>query len=553
MKEFIQAPKQIYQKAKKQGRLIEGKSLKELKEIASKQNNVILTQMGSISADSEPMSRSAPKTKNSIDDKFGEEERKLANLAEKTLCQERIISLDVPVGESSKGISARFIIPEKYAQLAYGLKLLFGNLKKSIKENPTYQIVFFTDEAFESNKKYKDVREKDITIRLWLGQKRGEQVKICRNSIYLGEAKKGVFQFENWRVKTIDKEGIFLHAGARRDLLWKHNYSTGKPELKKIVTAVAGLTDTGKTVTLCQRLAKFPEEKSEMIGDDGGTFGFSGDFSTFEGNGLYVSTEKLDGKNQPDIYQAVLYPDVFFENVSYFSKIQVYPVPKQKKGHIRYLYVPDFHNLTKTTNGRAVIVRKNLKIASDNLTVPQINNIFIITRNPLINVISKLTPEQATMQFIYGESIESSGGNPAEAGQFKRVFFLDPFVSGDRIEHAMIFYEFLKKNPHIQCFLINTGTIGEIETNISLRDSLIVYNDLLRGRIEFSAKPDILGYHYPIQCNKADLNTLVAQTQFKKKILEKKVKDFLKDRENYLETLEIKGKKIPSQLKDSLE
>jgi len=107
MKEFIQAPKQIYQKAKKQGRLIEGKSLKELKEIASKQNNVILTQMGSISADSEPMSRSAPKTKNSIDDKFGEEERKLANLAEKTLCQEKIISLDVPVGESSKGISSK--------------------------------------------------------------------------------------------------------------------------------------------------------------------------------------------------------------------------------------------------------------------------------------------------------------------------------------------------------------------------------------------------------------------------------------------------------------
>lgn len=32
-----------------------------------------------------------------------------------------------------------------------------------------------------------------------------------------------------------------------------------------------------------------------------------------------------------------------------------------------------------------------------------------VTRNPLVNTICKLTPEQATMQFIYGESIESTG------------------------------------------------------------------------------------------------------------------------------------------------
>jgi len=62
-----------------------------------------------------------------------------------------------------------------------------------------------------------------------------------------------------------------------------------------------------------------------------------------------------------------------------------------------------------------------------------------------MNVISSLTPEQATMQFIYGESIESTGGNPEEAGKFKREIFLDPFLAGDRLEHAMLFYDIVKK------------------------------------------------------------------------------------------------------------
>jgi len=174
------------------------------------------------------------------------------------------------------------------------LRLLFAEPKDGVVERPTYTIVYFTDDAFELNKKTVDVREKDATIRLWMGQRRGEQVKICRNSSYMGEGKKGVFQFEDWRVKSIDREGIFLHAGARRDYLWVFDYSTKRPELQEIVTAVAGLTATGKTTTLCRKLARLPEERSEMIGDDGGTFWFDGGFSNFEGNGLYIKTEELE-------------------------------------------------------------------------------------------------------------------------------------------------------------------------------------------------------------------------------------------------------------------
>jgi hypothetical protein len=48
-------------------------------------------------------------------------------------------------------------------------------------------------------------------------------------SCYLGEGEKGIFRFEDWRVKAIDKTDIFLHAGARRDYLRIYDEQTGNP------------------------------------------------------------------------------------------------------------------------------------------------------------------------------------------------------------------------------------------------------------------------------------------------------------------------------------
>jgi phosphoenolpyruvate carboxykinase (ATP) len=480
------------------------------------------------------MSRAAPHTLNNIDHPFGEEEEKLAAQAIEYLSKERIISLDTIVGDGQEEVTARFILPEVYAQLAYGLKLLLDCEDARIVESPTYTIIFFTDEAFENNK-HKKLLEKDIAIRLWMGEKRGEQVKICRNSIYLGEGKKGVFQFEDWRVKSINKNGIFLHAGARRDRLWIYDLETERPELKEVITGVSGLTATGKTTTLCRKIAKMNRETSEMIGDDGGTLAYNGSYASFEMGGIYVKTEGLD-ENQPEILRAAHSSEAFLENIA-LSK---------------YPYLPDFKDTSKTANGRAVVTRKNLEIASPSLRADRMDNIIILTRNPLVNAINSLTPEQATMQFIYGESIESSGGNPEEAGKFKRVFFLDPFVCGNLLEHAMIFYEIIKKN-RIKCFLSNTGSIGADNINVTLRQSLATYNDLCRGDLRFSSEPDLLGYHYPIKCDRADLSLTNAHYLFPdKELLRKKIKNFLKGRTEYLENFESKFGEIPENIRESL-
>ncbi len=531
---FKKATVTIYQEAKKDKRLIEGKTLQELKDIALRQEGVINTQIGSVAADSEPMSRSAPHTRNSIDHAFGEDEERLAQNAVEYLRKENLISLDTIVGDGSEGITARFIMPEQYSQIAYGLKLLLDGPAPRFVEEPTYTIIYFTDEAFEHNT-HKKLIDKDIQVRLWMGEKRGDQVKICKNTIYLGEGKKGVFQFEDWRVKAIDKNGIFLHTGARRDVLWVYDLETERPQLKEVVTGVAGLTATGKTTTLCRKFVKLPHERSEMIGDDGGTFGFDGSFINFEQNGIYVKTEGLD-ESQPEILRAAESRDAFLENV----------------GITRYPYMPDFHDISKTANGRAIVTRTNLEIASPTLKADKLDQIVMLTRNPFVNVISKLTPEQATMQFIYGESIESSGGNPEEAGKFKRVFFLDPFIAGNRLEHAMIFYDIIKRNK-TKCYLANTGVIGAENLKVNLRQSLSAYNDLCRSQLRFSLEPDFLGYHYPIQCDRANMDIMNSFRLFPDKvILKKKLVDFLKGREKYLEEFEGKYGGIPDEIRESI-
>jgi phosphoenolpyruvate carboxykinase (ATP) len=124
--------------------------------------------------------------------------------------------------------------------------------------------------------------------------------------------------------------------------------------------------------------------------------------------------------------------------------------------------------------------------SAQEINVDKVDNLFLITRGAIIPAICKLTPEQATAFMILGQSMESSAGDPSRAGQLKNEFFYDPFIAGSKAAHANLFYEVLKANPHIKCFLINTGGVGEGDGyhDISLRDSMGILDSLLRGGLE---------------------------------------------------------------------
>ena len=460
LEEFARMADRVRKKAIVEGRLIDNPGDEELRPIVEKQPGVRKTKYGNYVAESEPSSRAAVFTENSVDHPFGDNELKLIAQCERALAKERLISLDRRVGNENSQTIVRLIVPEKFAHVAYGGGHLFLPVKGKV-EQPTYQIIMFADEAFEANKA-KPLPQKDINIRLAMLED-GRVIKIVRNSNYIGEYKKGVFAAEDWVART-RRGGIFLHAGCREDYLQSTHgdYQTTR-------TLLLALSANGKTTTTCKILARKGKEKSWLIQDDGGTFMPDGSFHGFEAGGIFVKTEGINPGEQVEVYYGLLKPDTVCENVCVNGEGDF-----------------DFYNLERTSNGRAVIPRRSFMHASPYIDVDRIDNLILITRGALIPAISKLTMEQAVDLMILGQAMESSAGDPTQAGKVRSEFFYDPFIAGDRAVHANIFHEILKGIPHLNYYLLNTGGVGEdyYYQDIRLEFTLAILDSLLRGGLE---------------------------------------------------------------------
>lgn len=460
LEQFVQTADRIRNKAIAENRLIDNPSDEELRQLLEQRPGVRKTIYGNFVAESDPSSRSAMFTKNSVDHLFGEGELELLAQCEGVLAKERLISIDRIVGNESSGTTVRLIIPERFAHIAYGGGHLFIPVRNEVKE-PTYQILFFADEGFEANKS-KLLSQKDITIRLAM-LNNGRFVKIIRNGNYIGEYKKGVFAAEDWAAKT-RRGGIFLHAGCREDYLQSVH---GDYQLTR--TLLVALSANGKTTTTSRILARKGKERSWLVQDDGGTLMPDGSFYGFEAGGIFVKTEGVNPREQTEIFYGLLKPETVCENV-YVGEDGDF----------------DFYNLEKTSNGRAVIMRRDFMHASRYIDVERVDNLILITRGSLIPAISRLTREQAVALMILGQAMESSAGDPTQAGKIRSEFFYDPFVAGDLAEHANIFYEIIRGLPHLNYYLLNTGGIGEGEhyQDIKLEFTMGILDSLIRGGLE---------------------------------------------------------------------
>jgi phosphoenolpyruvate carboxykinase (ATP) len=460
LEQFAQTANRIREKAIAEKRLADNPPDEVLIRLMEKEPGIRKTKYGNFAAESEPTSRAAMFTENSVDHPFGEEELKLLSQCESALGKEKLISVDRIVGNKDSTTTVRLIVPERFAHLAYGGKNLFIPAKEEVKE-PTYQILFFADEAFETNKA-KPLPQKDITIRLAMLPD-GRFVKIVRNSVYIGEYKKGVFAAEDWAAKT-RKGGIFLHAGCREDYLQSVH---GDYRLSR--TLLVALSANGKTTTTSRMLARKGKERSWLVQDDGGTLMPNGSFHGFEAGGIFVKTEDVSPGEQTEILYGLLKPETFCENV-YVTEDGEF----------------DLFNFERTSNGRAVVLRRDFMHASSYIDVDRIDNLILITRGPLIPAISRLTTEEATALMVLGQAMESSAGDPTQAGKIRGEFFYDPFVVGDLVEHANIFYKIVKGLPHLNFYLINTGGVGTGEhyKDIRLEHTMGILDSLLRGGLE---------------------------------------------------------------------
>ncbi len=456
---FDKAATEIYLDAADDERIIHNPGPDRLRRISLQEPDVRETRYGNLVAFTEPTSRAKPFTHNNIDTEFGQTEIDLLDQAREILRGQPLICLDVLIRDEIEPVTARLIVPRRFAHIAYGGCKLFGPLVKNVTE-PTYQVIFFHDDAWLDNPG-KTLPNKDMTIRFALSPT-GRMIKFVRNSSYLGEWKKGVFAGEDWRAK-LERDGIFLHAGCRRDTL-----ETTHGGMRTQTSLFVALSANGKTSLTCKVLARNIGEESWLIQDDGGILKRDGSFHGFEAGGIYVKTDGLTPSEQIETYYGALKPDAYLENVH-----------TDDEGGL------DFFNIERTSNGRGVIERRDFMHASRSIGVPEVDNLFIITRGPTIPAVAKLSPWQATAFMVLGQSMESSAGDPTQAGAIKNVFFYDPFLAGDRVDHAHLFNDILKWNPHINCYLLNTGGVGEGEHyhKITLGDTVGILESILRGSL----------------------------------------------------------------------
>jgi phosphoenolpyruvate carboxykinase (ATP) len=460
LEQFARAADRIREKARAENRLLDNPQDGLLRDLVAKEEGVVKTIYNNFVAQSEPTSRSQMFTKNSVDDGFGDDEMKLIAGAEAALAGQRLISVDRIVGNSQSRTTVRLLCPEQFAHVAYGGRNLFIPSPRPV-EKPDYQIIFFGDEAWQTNKS-KPLPQKDITIRLALLDD-GRVVKLVRNSNYIGEYKKGVFASEDWVAKT-RRGGIFLHAGCREDYL-QASHGGYRP----VRTLIIALSANGKTTLTCQIMARKGMERSWLVQDDGGTLLPDGSFHGFEAGGVFVKTEGVNPAEQVEIFYGLLKSETVCENV--------FVTPE---GDF------DFENFERTSNGRAVVLRKDFMHASPHIDVEKVDNVIIITRGPTIPAISRLTLEQATALMVLGQAMESSAGDPTQAGKIRTEFFYDPFVAGDRAQHANRFYDIFSNLPHVNYYLVNTGSVGEGYhfKDITVAHTMSILDSLLRGGLE---------------------------------------------------------------------
>src|SRR3989338_7953574 len=242
-------------------------------------------------------------------------------------------------------------------------------------------------------------------------------VTYVLGSDYAGEIKKSFLRM--WMYKIKQEGGLGLHAGSKQLVLEKG---------KTVNQLFFGLSATGKSTLTGHGMFLKAPMKAYLVQDD--VVGLLGDGSVIgtENKGLYVKSDKLTPEEQPEIYKGITSPKAVLENIAV-----------DENGN------PDFFDFRLTSNGRATIQRSDMNNSSAFIDLNHVDQIFFITRNSLMPPVSRLSKQQATLAFMLGESVESSAGDPTQAGKAVRVVGTNPFIVGPSGMEGDRFYELIEK------------------------------------------------------------------------------------------------------------
>ena len=262
-----------------------------------------------------------------------------------------------------------------------------------------------------------------------------EGITYILGTDYFGECKKSFLRMGMYRAKKMG--GLGLHSGSK---VIRIVDKLG--EVRNIGFLMFGLSGTGKTTLTIHDHHLTGAEGVVIRQDDvvildnkGASFGTE--------NGFFIKTEGLDD-SQKVLFNAAIKESAIFENVMVHTNGDI-----------------DFKNNELTSNGRGIVLRSDVEPNDSSIDLDIADKIIFITRRKdIVPIAAKLNAVQAAAFFMLGESIETSAGDPSKAGLSKREVGTNPFIIGPEAEEGNRFYEILQNNPHIECFLINTGSVG---------------------------------------------------------------------------------------------
>jgi phosphoenolpyruvate carboxykinase (ATP) len=438
------------------------------------------TEYGSPSYVSEQKSRSADRTKNLLDDEFSDADWAAIDDALAAAQERDLVSLDRRVGHHPEtSYTCRLFVPREYARIA----LAWGKLLEPAPDvdEPDFKTLQLPEW---------DTREgRQRRIRVLPD----EGVTFVLGSDYTGEAKKSFLRLFMFRAKYAG--GLGLHAGTKRVTIAEEGDTPDEESLRTVGQAFLGLSATGKSTLTGHGCWLDSPEGAEMLQDDVCALLPNGQVTGSEGAGLYIKTDGLDPEEQPSLCRAATHESAVLENVTV-----------EEDGTV------DFDDTELTSNGRAVVSREQLDSAAEDTDLESVDQVFFITRNPLMPPVARLTPRQAAVAFMLGESIQTSAGDPDAAGESIRVVGTNPFIVGPEGEEGNRFYELVAAND-IECFLLNTGHVGPSNADIGVRESVRILVCAARDDIAWH-RDDTFGFEVPTSVPGVDIDAFYPPAQY---------------------------------------
>ncbi len=483
----------IFQRSIVAEEIIINPTFEELRKMASDKERT--TQFGSASYTSSVKSRSAKFT-DIIYDQLEPQQEEILLQVQDHLKTRTLVRLDRQMcSHKDFSLHCRFFVPVEFAQLAFAWgQTLFDC------PNPegTPDIVVVDIPDWKERRMLVDPKSR---------------VTYLMGSDYIGEVKKANLRMAMWIAKTRGMLG--LHAGSKEIFFEKDG------AIHRRGAIFFGLSGTGKTTLTCHhhRLegkdgVAIRQDDVIMLREDGYCVGTE--------NNFYIKTEGLEKEGQPVLYKATASPRAVLENIWV-----------EEDGTV------DFLNYQVTSNGRAVVHRRDMDYTDDSIDLENADIIVFITRRKdVVPPVARLTPQQGAAFFMLGESIETSAGDPSKAGQSLRCVGTNPFIIGPLHQEGNRFLEILSKNPDTQIFLLNTGYVGgEKGEKITIYDSTEIIKQIALGGISWER--DVLwGYEIPTEVEGMDISRIDPRRYYSRVEFLKLTNQLKKERKEWLDKFE---------------